>query len=195
MNSLRTAMFGILGIGVAILTACSTGPAMADPPTAKPVVTASNPLEGYRLGSGDEIKVTVYDEKDLSGPFVVDGLGQISMSLIGAVEVKNLTLGEAQKLIETKLKNGYLTDPKVTVEMTKGRPYYILGEVNRAGEYPFTSGLTVLNAIAVAGDFTYRAEKKKIMITSSDGVEREVTLTSTTLVQPGDRIRIKERFF
>src|SRR5690349_17204954 len=129
MNSLKAAMLGILGIGIAILTACSTGPAMADPPAAR---AAANPLEGYRLGSGDEIKVTVYDEKDLSGPFVVDGLGQISMSLIGAVEVKSLTLGEAQKLIETKLKDGYLTDPKVTVEMTKGRPYYILGEVNRA---------------------------------------------------------------
>ena len=74
-------------------------------------------------------------------------------------------------------------------------PYYILGEVSRAGEYPFTSGLTVFNAIAAAGDFTYRADKNKIMITSADGVEREVVLTSTTPVNPGDRIRIKERFF
>ena len=89
----------------------------------------------------------------------------------------------------------YLRDPQVTVEMTKGRPYYILGEVTRAGEYPFTSGLTVLNAIAAAGDFTYRADKKKVLITSADGVEREVVVTSTTPVNPGDRIRIKERFF
>jgi polysaccharide export outer membrane protein len=80
--------------------------------------------------------------------------------------------------------------------MTKGRPYYILGEVTRAGEYPFTPGLTVMNAIAAAGDFTYRANKKRIMIKSSDSpVEREVELTPTTLVQPGDTIRIRERFF
>ena len=78
--------------------------------------------------------------------------------------------------------------------MTKGRPYYILGEVNRAGEYPFSSGLTVLNAIAAAGDFTYRADKTKIMITGSDGIEREIVLTTATPVNPGDRIRIKERF-
>jgi len=201
MISFRAAMFAVISIGFAVLTACSTGPAMADPPSLKPV--SAGAAVGYRLGTGDEIKITVFDEKDLSGAFTVDGLGFISMSLIGQVELKGLTLEDARKSIEAKLMDGcqnggtscYLRDPQVTVEMTKGRPYYILGEVNRAGEYPFTSGLTVLNAIAAAGDFTYRADKKKIMITSADGVEREVVLTSTTPVSPGDRIRIKERFF
>ena len=89
-----------------------------------------------------------------------------------------------------------MRDPKVATEMTKGRPYYILGEVNKAGEYPYTSGLTVMNAIAAAGDFTYRADKRKIMVTSADGaIEREVTLTPSTPVKPGDRIRVRERFF
>lgn len=192
MNSFKAAMFAVIGIGCAVLAACSTGPAMADPP---PKSSTPSALEGYRLGTGDEIKVTVFDEKDVSGNFVVDGLGAISMQLIGSVEVKDLTFAEAQKLIETKLKAGYFTDPKVSVEMTKGRPYYILGEVNRAGEYPFTSGLTVLNAVAAAGDFTYRANKKTVVITSANGEEKEVELTSTTAVRPGDRIRIKERFF
>jgi polysaccharide export outer membrane protein len=163
-----------------------------------------SPADSYRLGTGDEIKVTVFGEANLSGPFVVDGLGAISMQLIGQVEVRNRTPAEVQKVIEAKLKDGctptsgacWIRDPKVTVEMVKGRPYYILGEVNRAGEYPFTSGLTVMNAIAAAGDFTYRADKKRIMITSADsGVEREVMLTPTTPVKPGDRIRIRERFF
>jgi protein involved in polysaccharide export with SLBB domain len=193
MKTFRAAMFALIGLGCAVLAACASGPASAEPQR-----TAASPglMDGYRLGTGDEIKVTVFGEANLSGPLVVDGLGAISMQLIGQVEVRNLTLAETQKLIETKLKDGWLRDPKVTVEMTKGRPYYILGEVNRAGEYPFTSGLTVMNAIAAAGDFTYRANKKKIMIKSYDSpVEREVELTPTTLVKPGDTIRIRERFF
>jgi protein involved in polysaccharide export with SLBB domain len=186
---LKFAVSAAVALGVAIIAACSTSPAMANP-------QAPSAGDSYRLGAGDEIKVTVYDEPALSGPKIVDGQGAVTLDLIGPVEVRGLTLSEASRRIEAKLKDGWLRDPKVTAEMTKGRPYYILGEVNRAGEYPFTSGLTIMNAIAAAGDFTYRAEKKKIMVTSADtGVEREVKLTPNTPVQPGDRIRILERFF
>ena len=189
MGILRFAVSASLALAVAIIAACSTGPAMANP-------QAASVSDSYRLGVGDEIKVTVFGEADLSGPQVVDGQGAITMPLIGQVEVRGLTLAEAGKHIESKLKDGWLRDPKVTAEMTKGRPYYILGEVNRAGEYPFTSGLTIMNAIAAAGDFTYRADKKKIMVTSADsGVEREIKLTPSTPVKPGDRIRILERYF
>ena len=153
-------------------------------------------MTGYRLGAGDEIKVTVYGEPDLSGNFVVDGEGEIAMSLIGQAPIGNLTLTEASQSIEARLKDGYLRDPKVTAELVKGRPYYILGEVNKPGEYPFVSGLTVMNAIASAGDFTYRADKGRIMVKSKDSPnEREVELTPTTVVRPGDTIRIRERFF
>jgi protein involved in polysaccharide export with SLBB domain len=189
MKLLRSVISASLALGFTIVAACSTGPAMANP-------QAQSVANSYRLGTGDEIKVTVFGEADLSGPLLVDGQGAITMPLIGQVDVKGLTLAEAGRQIETKLKDGWLRDPKVTAEMTKGRPYYILGEVNRAGEYAFTSGLTVMNAIAAAGDFTYRAEKKKIMITSADtGVESEIKLTPTTPVQPGDRIRVLERYF
>jgi protein involved in polysaccharide export with SLBB domain len=189
MGILRFAVSAGLAIGLGIVAACSTGAAMANP-------QAASLSDSYRLGTGDEVKVTVFDEPTLSGPKIVDGQGAIVMDLIGAVEVKGLTLAEASRVLEAKLKDGWLRDPKVTAEMTKGRPYYILGEVNRAGEYPFTSGLTIMNAIATAGDFTYRADKKKIMVTSGDsGVEREVKLTPNTPVQPGDRIRILERYF
>jgi protein involved in polysaccharide export with SLBB domain len=196
MKSLKAAIYAIIGLGLVAIAACSTGPASADPqaqPTKQPATAVS--LEGYRLGPGDEIKVTVFGEPDLSGPFVVDGLGTIPLNLVGQIEVKNLTLVEVQQKIETTLKNGWLNEPRVAAELTKGRPYYILGEVNRAGEYPFTSGLTVMNAIAAAGDFTYRADRKRIVVTSGDGAEREIVLTPTTPVKPGDRIRIRERFF
>jgi polysaccharide export outer membrane protein len=118
------------------------------------------------------------------------------MNLVNQVEVKNHTLLETQALVEAKYRDAkILKNPRATVEMVKGRPYYILGEINKAGEYPFTSGLTVMNAIAAAGDFTYRADKREVMITGSDGVERKVLLTPTTPIHPGDRIRVKERLF
>jgi protein involved in polysaccharide export with SLBB domain len=194
MKRVKEALLAFLCMGFAALAACSTGPASAEPQS--PGAPAAISLDEYRLGTGDEIKITVFDEPNLSGSFVVDGQGAITMNLIDQVMVSNLTLAEVQKLIETKLKDGWMRDPKVTAEMTKGRPYYILGEVNRAGEYPFTAGLTVMKAIAAAGDFTYRADKKRIMIKSHDSpVEREVVLTPTTPVRPGDTIRIRERFF
>jgi protein involved in polysaccharide export with SLBB domain len=192
MKALKAAVFAIIGVVASIAAACSTGPAAASPQQQQ----AAGSLDGYRLGTGDEIKVTVFDEPDLSGAYIVDGQGAITMNLIDQIVVKNLTRSEAQALIQAKFKEGrYLRDPRVTVEMTKGRPYYITGEVNKAGEYPFTAGLTVINAIAAAGDFTYRADKKKIMVTGADGVEKEVVLTPITPIHPGDRIRVRERFF
>lgn len=191
MGILKTALSAAFGLGLIVAAACSTGPAMANPQA-----SSGSAIDSYRLGSGDEIKVTVFGETDLSGPLVVDGQGAITMPLIGPVEVKGLTLAETSKRIEAKLADGWIREPKVTAEMTKGRPYYILGEVNKAGEYPYTAGLTVMNAIAAAGDFTYRADKRKVMVTSADSaVEREVVLTPSTPVKPGDRIRIRERFF
>lgn len=138
----------------------------------------------------------MFGEADLSGAYVVDGDGQITMPLVGQVVVGKLTLSETSTNLENRLKDGWLRDPKVTAELVKGRPYYILGEVNKPGEYPFSAGLTVMNAIASAGDFTYRADKVRILIKSADNPnEREVDLTPTTPVQPGDTIRIRERFF
>ena len=194
MRALSFIRFAVAGICAAAVAACQSAPL----PTPQQVANAQAPsLDGYRLGTGDEIKVTVFDEPQLSGPFTVDGLGAITMNLAGQIEVKNLTLPEAQAAIEAKYRDGkILKNPRVTAEMVKGRPYYILGEVNKVGEYPFTSGLNVMNAITAAGGFTYRANQRIVMITSAaDGIEREVQLTPTTPVHPGDRIRIKERLF
>ncbi len=193
MNLLKKAAMAFFSLGALVLAGCGTGPEMGNP---QEMASASSGMSGYRLGSGDEVKITIFGEKDLSGSFVVDGQGAVAMSLVGAVTVANLTLDDTGRLIESKYRDGWLRDPQVTVELVKGRPYYILGEVNRPGEYPFSSGLTVMNAIASAGDFTYRADRNKILIKSSDSPnEREVELTPTTAVRPGDTIRIKERFF
>lgn len=193
MNPFKKLVLAVAALGAMALAACSTGPEQGNP---QELTQAGMGIAGYKLGSGDEIKITVYGEPDLSGLFVVDGQGSISMQLVNQVEVVNLSLNETSRLLENRLKDGWLKDPKVTTELVKGRPYYILGEVNRPGEYPFVSGLTVMNAIASAGDFTYRADRNRILVKSADSPnEREVVLTPTTLVRPGDTIRIRERFF
>jgi len=193
MNPFRKAALALVTLSVALLAACNTAPSRGNP---NEIQATGSGIAGYKLGTGDELKVTVFGEPDLSGSFLVDGQGTITMSLIGQVEVVNLSVTEASRLLETKLKDGWLREPKVTTELVKGRPYYILGEVNKPGEYPFVSGLTVMNAIASAGDFTYRADRVRILIKSADSPnEREVELTPTTSVRPGDTIRVRERFF
>lgn len=195
MNPMRKAIAAIVSLGLVVLAACASGPMQGSAEQAAADAGTAG-ITGYRLGAGDEIKVTVFGEPDLSGPFVVDGEGQITMSLVGQVQVAKLTLAEASNQLQTRLKDGWLRDPKVTMELVKGRPYYILGEVNKPGEYPFVSGLTVMNAIASAGDFTYRADKQRVLIKRADSpVESEIVLTPTTAVQPGDTIRVRERFF
>ena len=116
MGILRSAMSAGFGLGLAIMAACSTAPAMADPQAAASVT------DSYRLGTGDEIKVTVFGEADLSGPFVVDGQGAITMSLIGQVQVRGLTLAETSNQIEAKLKDGWLRDPEGCRRNDQGPP-------------------------------------------------------------------------
>jgi polysaccharide export outer membrane protein len=183
-----------------ILTGCGTTPPSeaAPPPAAKPAQVAGPPIaDEYTLDAGDRLTITVFGEKELSGPFQVSGQGDISMPLVGEVKAKGLTLRELQRAIETAYREGqYLRSPQVSAEVVNYRPFYIRGEVRTSGEYPYQSGLTVLNAIARAGDFTYRANRKKVYITPKDStVAHEVELTSNLLVHPGDTIEIKDRLF
>lgn len=176
-----------------VLAGCaSVGGWMKKPPEAK----VSSGAGEYRLGPADKLRVLVFDETNLSGEFVVSGAGQVSYPLVGDVPAEGLTVAEFQDALQSRLAAGYLRDPRVSVEIVAYRPFYILGEVNRPGEYPFTDDLTVLNAVAKASGFTYRANTKRIFIRrATGGPETEYRLTSTTPVQPGDTIRVSERFF
>jgi protein involved in polysaccharide export with SLBB domain len=151
----------------------------------------------YRLGSGDKLRISVFGEDTLSGEFLVPGgAGLIAFPLIGDVQAAGLTVNELQAEIESKLKPDYLKDPHVSIEVLNYRPFYILGEVMKPGEYPYTSGLTVLNAVATANGFTYRANTHKVYIKRANSTkEKQYPLDATTVVQPGDTIRIGERFF
>ena len=151
----------------------------------------------YRLGAGDKLRISVFGDETLSGEFLVPGgAGMIAFPLIGDVPAGGHTVAELQAEIEGKLKPDYLKDPHVSIEVLNYRPFFILGEVNRPGQYPYTNGLNVLNAVATANGFTYRANTHKVYIKrANSNVEEEYRLDATTPVQPGDTIRIGERFF
>jgi polysaccharide export outer membrane protein len=151
----------------------------------------------YRLGSGDKIRVTTFGELSLTGEFQVSGTGKVALPLVGEVDAAGLTAPELSTRVEKALKDGqFLKDPHVAVEVMNYRPFYILGEVKSPGTYPFTNGLTVKNAVATAGGFTYRANTHKVFIKRADvDKEQPYRLTDTTPVAPGDTIRIVERLF
>ena len=112
------------------------------------------------------------------------------------MQAAGLTIRAFQDEVQAAFRDGYLKDPKVSAEVLDYRPFYILGEISKPGEYPYTNGLTVLNAVATAGGFTYRANKGRVYIKrNNDAQEHNLPLTSTTAVAPGDTIRIGERLF
>ncbi|WP_331536457.1 polysaccharide biosynthesis/export family protein [Phenylobacterium sp.] len=155
-----------------------------------------SPVADYKMGAGDKIRVITFGEESLTGEFFVSGSGKVSLPLIGEVQAAGVSVTDFQRSVETALKNGFLQDPKVNIEVLKYRPFYILGEVQKPGEYPYTNALTVQNAVATANGFTYRANTKKVFIKRADSAkEQAYPLTSTTPVSPGDTIRIVERFF
>jgi polysaccharide export outer membrane protein len=150
----------------------------------------------YRLGVDDKIRIITYDESQLTGEFVVDAAGSVALPLIGNVVAKGLTVDELASAITADLKDGFIKQPSVSVEVVTFRPFYILGEVNKPGQYPFENGMTVMDAVATAGGFTYRANEKVIFVRQhGDEKEQKIRLSVGTAVQPGDTIRIAERFF
>ena len=173
--------------------------AAARPPVSAQMTAPVGPGEvgaDYVLGSADKIRITVFGEPSLTGEYFVSSSGKVSLPLAGEVQAAGLTLRDFHDHVVKSLQDGYLKDPKVSLEVLTFRPFYILGEVTKPGQYPYTSGLTVFNAVATAGGFTYRANTRKVLIKrASEPAEHEVPLSAETTISPGDTIRIPERFF
>lgn len=150
----------------------------------------------YRLGAGDKLQIDVFNQADLSGEYTVDGNGRFNMYLIGKVQAAGLTPADLETLLVSKLKPDYLVNPRVSVRVRNFRPYYIIGEVRGPGSYAYVDGMTYLTAVAIAGDFTYRAKKDRVYVVRDDDPERtELRLDINDKVHPGDIIRIAERIF
>ncbi|MEI6706279.1 MAG: polysaccharide biosynthesis/export family protein [Methylococcales bacterium] len=159
-------------------------------------ITASSNDYSYRLGSGDKLKITIFNQEDMNGEYAVDGTGNVSLPLIGTIVAKNLTLAELEKKLKEKLIPDYLLNPKISIEVLNYRPFYILGEVKSPNSYPYVSGMSYLTAIAIAGGFTYRAKESFVyVIHSNDPEQKEVETNLEALVMPGDIIHVEERFF
>jgi len=153
-------------------------------------------LVNYRLDAGDEVKILVYDEPDLTVEKTINDQGNINFPLIGLISVTGKTLPEVQKVIHDGLMGDYLLNPSVQVDIVTYRPFFIQGEVKQPGGYPYQPGLNVDQAIALAGGLTTRASVSKIYLKKSqarDGQDKNVKLTYS--VSPGDIITIKQSFF
>lgn len=150
----------------------------------------------YRLAPADKVRIEVFGEPALGGDFVLDGAGRVTLPLIGEIQAAGLSAPQLQDAVADALRQGYLTQPRVTAQVLSYRPFYILGEVNRPGEYPYLPDLTVLNAVATAQGFTYRANTRRVFVRRAGSqVEEAQPLTADARVSPGDTLRIGERYF
>jgi len=150
----------------------------------------------YVLGSGDKVRVSVFGHNDISGEFEISGDGTISIPLIQSVQAAGLTATKLEQLITEKLMPDFLKNPKVSVEVLNYRPFYILGEVKNPGSYSYVNGITVKQAVALAGGYTYRAKKSSISISRTDDTgENIIEADEDASVLPGDIIEVPERFF
>ena len=157
-----------------------------------PVVNDGN----YRLGAGDKMKITVYGEQDLSGEFLVSANGHVQYPLLGEVQAADLTAQELAKTLTAELSAKYLRNPRVSIEILNYRPFYIIGEVNKPGEYPYESGLSLHGAVALAGGYTYRAKESDVYIRRmGSDAETSMSVNGQIKIYPGDVVRIPERFF
>lgn len=172
----------------------AASPALAQ--SASDTVTAATAVPDYKLGTGDKVRVIVFGEDDLGGEFVVDGNGYIRLPLVGQVKAAGRGVHEFEVDAEAALKQGFLKDPRVSVEVLNYRPFYIIGEVNKPGEYPYVNEMNILNAVALAGGYTFRAKDTYVYIRHANSTDEvAVPADQTTKVQPGDIVRVAERFF
>jgi len=167
---------------------------------AAPVVAvpAFAPVEqhSYALDTGDKLRIVVFGQDALSNTYTVDAAGSLTMPLIGVVAARGLTTRGLSAAIAAKLKQSFIRDPYVAVEVDTYRPFFVLGEVTYPGQYPYVPQMTVEKAVAIAGGFTPRAFKDRVSVTRKfHGVPTRIKLPMQSAVQPGDAITVGERWF
>lgn len=197
-NGLRN--FLLLVIASLTMAACSTAPYV--PKAQKQALQSASQTAvsldaaGYVLGAGDVLRVIVFGDEQLSGEFTIDASGRISLPLIQDVEASGHNVRELETIITDKLQPEYLNDPKVSVQVIEYRSVYILGEVRLPGKYQYVPNMTLLQAIAVAGGHTYRADENGAEISRQiDGTIKKFNVRIDTMIMPGDTVVIKRRWF
>ncbi len=152
--------------------------------------------EVYRLATGDRLRILVFGQESLSNTYTVDASGRIAFPLIGTVQAKGTTTAELEGALANRLRGGFLREPQVSVEVDQYRPFFILGEVNQAGQFAFVNGTTIQSAVAIAGGFAPRAARTYAELTRT--VNGELVTANVPInfpLRPGDNVVIKERYF
>lgn len=150
----------------------------------------------YKLGPNDHTRIIVFGQPTLTGEYVLDGNGVLAFPLIGNIQASGMTPTELQHAIAGKLDPDYLRNPSVSVEVSTRRPFYVIGEVQKPGSYPFVTDMNVLTAIATAGGNTYRANMYNFYVKRvQNGRVVRVAATQQTMLQPGDTVEVRERYF
>ena len=150
----------------------------------------------YRLGAGDRVRVTVFEQEGLTNTYAVDQAGYVAFPLVGAVAARGFTTQQLEGNIAEKLRQGYLRDPDVSVEIDRYRPIFVMGEVGSAGQYSYVPGMTVQKAIAAAGGFSPRANQSDVDITRDiNGKVMTGRVVTSDPLMPGDTIYVRERLF
>src|SRR3954467_10645865 len=150
----------------------------------------------YKLDAGDRLRIVVYGQEGLTNTYAIDAGGSITMPLIGAVHARGLTPAGLASEITGKLRNGYIREPSVAVEIEAYRPFFILGEVAAPGQYPYVPNMSVESAVAIAGGFSPRARRDRVTLTHTDGGgSSRVVVPLGTPINPGDTLLVGERWF
>ena len=184
MRPSHAALFAILG---ALLSGCAS-----DPRAAVPMAFEAP----YTLDSGDKLRVVVFGQDGLSNSYGVDAAGKITMPLIGAVRARGITAAQLSDSIAARLRQGFIREPHVAVEVESYRPFFILGEVVTPGQFPYVPDMTVETAVAVAGGFTPRARRSEVELHRQiDGQPAEAVVPMGYPLRPGDTIVVAERWF
>jgi polysaccharide export outer membrane protein len=175
-------------IAPAVVYAAPSAPAAAALPAAYDMA--------YHLDAGDKLRIVVYGQEGLTNTYMLDASGAITMPLIGRVPARGRTPASLAADVAARLRNGYIREPSVAVEVEAYRPFFILGEVAAPGQYPYVPNMTVESAVAIAGGFSPRARRDYVTLTHTDasGTSR-ITVPMGTLIGPGDTVQIGERWF
>lgn len=185
-----------LGLLALVLSACQTVDAIPVPAvTAVDAALTQQALGNlYVLGPGDHLEVTVFKHDDLAGNYLVDGAGNISFPLIGAVAASGETVEDFQRDLTQRLSQGFLVAPKITIQVAQYRPFFILGGVERPGAYEYQTGVTILSAIALAGGHSSNAIKdlEPLIIRAADPSRQKVEVTIHGAIFPGDIVEVPE---
>ena len=185
---------GALRAGFAASPRRAYAPAVYAAPMPAPMPVAYD--AAYRLDAGDRLRIVVYGQEGLTNTYAIDAGGSITMPLIGAVRARGLTPAGLAAEVTGKLRNGYIREPSVAVEIEAYRPFFILGEVAAPGQYPYVPNMSVESAVAIAGGFSPRARRDRVTLTHTDaGGSARVVVPLGTPLSPGDTVLVGERWF